>query len=138
MARITGSRGQIALTDESPAVVIASINTFTLNQARDYIEVTCFQDPNKTYVPGLPDVGGTFGGFYDRGTGSPEVGGNVVSLFAAAEGDVPVNMELTPDTNDSGHTWTGPAYLDVSITVDAKGAVSISGNFKASAGWQRN
>lgn len=135
--RISGRRGEIAITTVSPAVIIGSINQFTLKMGRDYIDVTSFGDVNKTYVPGLPDISGSFSGFLDQETGSPD-SGESFPLFEAAEGETPVTLRLTPNTNMTDRNWEGPAYLDVSIDVPVSGAATISGNFKASGAWTRN
>jgi hypothetical protein len=137
MARITGRHGRVEITDASPAVILGSISQWTLSQARDYVEVTAFEDTNKVYVPGLRDISGTIAFFYSMDAGSPAAG-DTEALFEAAESDDPVTLRLTPDSLDTLRSWTGPAYVDVSaFTVDVKGAVSGTANFKASGAWTR-
>lgn len=137
MARIHGKRGQVSLTTSSPAVPLISIDAFTLNMARDFVDVTSFGDANKTYVAGLEDISGTFSGNYDRGTGSPESGGNMADLLEAAGSETPIRLKLEPDTDDPTHYFEGPAYIDLSISTSASGAVKVSGNFKASGAWTK-
>lgn len=134
--RIHGRHGEVSFIDASPAVVIASLNAWTLNMARDYVEVTAFGDANKVYVPGLQDISGTLAGFYDMDEGSPTSGGSL-ALFEAAEGDTPVTLKLTPNTLDAGKYWSGSSYLDVSVNVAVNGAVTLSGNFKGAGAWAR-
>lgn len=134
--RMHGRHGQVAIGSGSPLTVVAALNKWTLNMARDYVDVTAFGDTNKAYVPGLPDISGTLGGFLDQEAGSPDAGGSA-ALLEAAEGDVPVTLRLTPNTEQAARYWEGPAYLDVSIDVAVNGACAISGNFKASGAWQR-
>lgn len=137
MARIHGRFGQVSRTDGSPDVIFGSISEFTLNQSRDYVEVTCFQDTNKQYVVGLGDISGTINFFYNLDAGSPEAGDSA-DLFAAADSATPVTLKLMPNTNDTTHYWTGDAYIDLgTITVSVSGAVSGTANFKGSGNWTR-
>lgn len=135
--RLHGKNGQVEIVDVSPAVVIASLNKWNLNMGRDYVEVTSFGDTNKEYVPGLPDISGSLGGFLDLSDGSPAEDGSE-ALFDAAEGDTPVTLKLTPSTNFATRYWKGLAYLDVSIDVAVNGAVTLAGNFKAAGPWTRD
>jgi hypothetical protein len=135
--RIHGSHGRVAIADGSPSVVLASINKWALNRTRDRADVTCFEDLNKVYVQGLPDIKGTLGGFYDAGDGSPLSGGNL-ALFDAAEGEVPVMLNLFPSSLFLERYWSGLAYLDASIDVAANGAVAISGTYAAAGAWTRH
>jgi hypothetical protein len=137
MARIHGRYGEVSRTDVSPAVIVGSVSKWTLKQTRDYVEVTSFQDANKTYVVGLKDISGSISFFYNLDTGSPAAG-DTEELFDMAESNDPVTIKLTPDTNNPLHYWTGPAYLDIdTIDVDVKGAVNGSATFKASGAWSR-
>jgi hypothetical protein len=136
--RIHGRHGSIELRDgvpPGPAVVLGSLNHWTLNMTRDYADVTAYEDDNKIYVPGPRDTAGTIAGFYDmEATGaSPSE-----PLFDAAEGDAPVKLALIPNSLDATHFWEGLAYLDVSIDVAANGAVTLSGGFKAGGPWTRS
>lgn len=134
--RIHGRHGSVEITDSSPAVVLGSLNHWTGNFARDYVEVTAFGDTEKQWVPGLQNREGTLAGFYDLDVASPASGPSV-PLFEAAEGDTPVTLKLIPSTLDPTHFWTGPAYLDVSIDVAVNGAVTLSGNWKGAGAWTR-
>jgi hypothetical protein len=133
MARIHGSKGSVEMG--SPGVAIASLNSWTLNMRRDRVDVTAFQDTNKQYVQGLPDISGDLGGWYDAGAGSPDNGN--LDLFDVAEGDTSVVLTLIPSTLASSNYWSGPAFLDASVSVSATGAVSISGSFVAAGAWAR-
>jgi len=138
MARIHGRHGQVTRTDVSPEVNIGSVMKWTLSQPRDYVEVTCFGDNNKVYVPGLRDISGSIDWAYNLDVGSPAAG-DTEELFEMAEADDPVSLALYPSTLDLTHYWAGPAYLDLaSLTVDVKGAVTGSSNFKASGSWSRS
>ena len=41
------------------AVALLSIKSFQLSLATEKINVTCFQDQNRVYVPGLRDISGS-------------------------------------------------------------------------------
>ena len=135
MNRMYGSHGSIMI-DPSPAtppvagdsVTVASMNSWTLSMARDKADVTAFQDTNKVYVQGLPDIKGTVGGWFDT---------DDVTIFDVALGEVAALLTLTPSTLFPTFLWKGLAWLDASIDVKATGAVSVSGNFVAAAGWVR-
>ena len=128
--RIHGSRGKVLMdpTGGATAVAIASLNAWTLDMARDKVDVTAFGDVNKQYVQGLPDVKGTLGGWYDDAE---------FELFDVAAGDVAAMLELVPDALKPTYLWSGLAYLDASINVSATGAVSVSSNFVGAGPWAR-
>lgn len=130
MARYHGSRGQIKLdpTGGATAVTVASLNSWTLDQARDKVDVTAFGDNFKQYVQGLPDVKGTIGGWFDE---------TETDLFDVAAGDIAATLELIPSTLIPTHLFKGPAFLDASIAVSATGAVSITSNFVGAGDWTR-
>jgi hypothetical protein len=100
-----------------------------LNAATDKADVTAFGDANKQYVVGLKDLKGSLSGWFDDAEDA---------LFAAADLDTPVELELAPvDTLATTLNWTGLAYVDASIDVPANGAISISGDFVAAGPWVR-
>lgn len=108
--------------------VVASLSQWSLNKTTDKIEVTAFGDLNKTYVQGLPDVKGTVNGWFDS---AQDV------LFDGAESSSGVNLYLYPSSLLPAQYHYGPAWLDASISVDVKGAVTISGAFVANGSWGR-
>lgn len=126
-----GSRGQIMLdpagTVPGTPVLVADLNAWTLDMARDQVDVTAFADVNKQYVLGLPDVKGTYGGWWNSAS-SP-------ALFDVAQGTSPVTLKLVPSEDEPTFFFEGLAYLDASINCPATGAVSISGNFVAAGAW---
>ena len=130
MARRHGSKGQILMDPTgSPTtpVVIASMNGWTLDLGREFVDVTAFGDTFKQSVPGLPSIAGTVKGWWDAAASRV--------LFDAALGDIAVFLKLVPSTLDATYSFSGPAYLDSSIEVAADGAVSISGNFQGAGDW---
>lgn len=107
--------------------VVANLNKWTLDLARDKEDVTCFGDTNKQYVLGLPDIQGELGGVWDETT-TPE-------FLRVALGDIPVMLELIPSTLTPTHMFKGLAYIDAGMDVDAQGAVTINGSFVAAGPW---
>lgn len=132
MARIHGSKGQVLMdpsgTIPGTPVVVASMNSWTLEMNRDRVDVTAFGDTFKQWVQGLPNIAGTLTGWYEN---------TELDIFDVAQGDVAVALKLVPSSLASTHFWTGPAYLDASINVTATGAVSISSTYVGAGDWTR-
>jgi hypothetical protein len=126
-----GSNGQIKMdpagTIPGTPTLVADLSAWTLDMARDQVDVTAFADVNKQYVLGLPDVKGTYAGWWNSAS-SP-------ALFDVAQGTTPVTLNLVPSTDEATFYFEGLAYLDASINCPATGAVSISGNFVAAGPW---
>lgn len=104
-------------------VIVAAKAEWSLNLARDTVEVTAFGDTNKVYVVGLKDVSGTYAGFLD-------LSGDLM-LTAAGE-DAKLISLYGDDTTLVGE---GSGFIDASITCSTTDAVRISGNFRASGPW---
>jgi hypothetical protein len=131
MPRYAGSKGAVyASTTLAGAVAfLPSLSKWTLDMATDKIDVTAFQDANKVYVQGQKDIKGTVSGFWDSANDA---------LFDAAESADGVRMVLYPSTLAPGLYFAGPAWLDASLEVDSKGAVTVSGEFVAAGSWSRS
>jgi len=131
MAVYPGRAGVIYLstTGTGTATNVIKLNEWTLNRTTDKIEVTSFGDPNKTYVQGLPDLQGTFSGFYDDTEGKP---------FTAASSTDGCKLYLYVSSSATSKYGYGPAWLDVSINTSVSGAVTIEGNFAANGAWGLN
>lgn len=115
-------------TPSSPAGLQAllSIDKFKLSLKTDKVDVTCFGDTNKVKVPGLPDVSGTFGGFWNS---------DEHALMAASQAITPGLLELIPHTSESSETFSGLAYLDADIDTGVSGAPTMTGTFVAAGPW---
>ena len=123
--RYHGKKGSVKIG----TTAVASLSKWTLNAATDKADVTAFGDNNKQYVVGLKDIKGSLAGWFDD---------EEDALFAAADGDTPVDLELAPvESLATTLNWKGPAYLDASIDVPANGAISISGDFVGAGDWVR-
>lgn len=125
MARIHGRSGRlyVNLTSGGTAEPVTFLNQWSINFATDNVEVTAFTDTNKTYVAGLPDVGGSFSGFYDDAT---------VQTYTAAVDGVARKFYLYPGSGTSQY-WFGTALFDFNVSSDVNGAVTIAGDFQAAS-----
>jgi hypothetical protein len=133
MARRHGSKGEVLLDDSGATppgtpTVLAAINKWSLDMAREKAKVTAFGDLNHQYVQGLPDVKGALGGWWDE---------TELRIFDVALGDTPALLKLVPSTITPTHFFSGPAYLDASIEVNSDGGVAISSEFVGSGDWSR-
>lgn len=116
----------MSTTGTGAATSVLQLNAWSINATTDKIEVTPFGSANKTYVQGLPDIQGTFGGFWNDGESKPFTGS------ASTDG---VKFYLYPTASAPTKYWYGPAWLDLSMDVGVSGAVTISGNFAANGSW---
>lgn len=107
-------------------VAIVSIKNFKLSLKTDKLDVTCFQDENKVYIPGMKDVSGTVAGFWNS---------EELTLFEAADAPTPGLLKLVPNTTENTFFWSGLAYLDADIDCSVDGAPAISGTFMAAGPW---
>jgi len=131
--RMHGYKGQVSAdkTGGATVVPIASLNSWTLDNKRDVVDVSAFQDVNHVYVTGIMDAKGTLGGWYDA---------DDPTLFDIAMGTVACSLELNPNTTlvaPALHKWTGKAWLDASIDVKSSGAITITSTWVAAGAWTK-
>ena len=113
-------------------VSIASIKAWTLSLKPDYEDVSCFQDTNKVYIPGLPDVSGTFNGFFNLAD---------LTILHATQSASPGQLQLFHNTQDltgsplAAPYFQGLAYLDADINCEVNGAPKMTSTFKAAGPW---
>ena len=131
MSAYAGRKGVVYLstTGSGNASAVLKLNNWTINRTTDKIEVTAFGDANKTYVQGLPDLQGTFSGFWDDGESKP---------FTAASSNDGCKLYLYPSSDAPTKYWYGPAWLDVSMDTGVSAAVAISGSFAANGSWSNS
>lgn len=124
MARIHGRNGVLyaALTGGGSAENIAFLNSWSLNNTSDKVDVTSFGDSNKTYVAGLPDSSGSYSGFYNDASDG---------LYDAALDGVARKFYIYPSSSDTGEYFYGTAFFDFNVESNVDGAVTISGDFAA-------
>jgi len=106
---------------------VAALKEWKLDLKRARADATCFGDPNKVYVQGLPDIAGDLTGVWDE-TESPV-------LFGVALGETAVMLKLIPSTLTPTYFFSGLAYLDTSIDVKADGVIEIKGTFAGAGAW---
>lgn len=126
--RMHGAHGQVKMDPAGGAspVIVASLNKWDLDMSTDKVKVTAFGDTNQIYVQGLPDIKGTYAGWYDPVDGH--------AIFDAAFGTAKPALELYPTSLDT-KKFSGRAILDSHISVDANGGVAINGSFVAAGAW---
>lgn len=133
MSAHAGRTGAVYLAIESVtgvATTTIKLSAWTLNRATDTYDVTSFNDTNKTYVQGLPDLKGTLTGFWDDTETKP---------FAGAISSTGVKLYLYPDIVNSPTKYAyGTAWLNASIETPVQGAVKLTGNFVAQNSWYVN
>ena len=128
MAAYAGRKGVVYMstTGTGSASVVIKLSQWTINRTTDKIEVTAFADTNKTYVQGLPDVQGTFSGFWDDTEGK---------LWTGAASSDGVKLYLYPSSDAPTKYWYGPAWVDATMDTGVAAAVTISANFAANGAW---
>ena len=106
---------------------VANKVEWTLNLNRDYVDATVFGDTNKTYLVGLKDIQGTFGGILD-------ISGD---LIVNATHQDTIQIYLYGDDRDAYEVMVarGPGLMDASITASNTDAIRVTGNFRASGPW---
>ena len=91
--------------------------------ATEKINVTCFQDTNRVYIPGMRDISGTLTGFWNS---------DDMSLIEATALTTPGCLELIPHSNDPSaatpHNFSGLAYMDAELDTDVEGAPGAVGH----------
>ena len=123
-----GPRGDLLRITRSSKLshLTLGVSEISVNYEQEKIDVSCFLDANKVYVPGLADLSGDYSGFWDDTEGK---------IFAAAKSLDGCNMYLYPSAAAPSKFWSGPAWLTVSMDMSVAGAVQISGSFAAAGSW---
>jgi len=130
MAVYHGRRGvvYISTTGSGAASIVLSLTDWSLDMATDTVEVTSFGDVNKVYVQGLPDINGSFSGFWNDAEDK---------LFTAASSTDGCKIYLYPSADAASKYFYGPAWLSVSVSTAVGDAVKVTGNFLANGTWKR-
>jgi hypothetical protein len=127
MAILSGRNGSVLYDPAGTTPVeIISVKEFKISWKTGKEDVSCFGDTNKVYVPGLPDVQGTLGGYWNSAD---------VTLFEAALAATPGMLELVPNTTESAFKFSGKAYLDADLDVKVDGAPTVTGTWMAAGPW---
>jgi hypothetical protein len=127
MAKHHGQEGRVYLQAYGQGVVnVCELNHWEISTERDRQEVTSFCDANKTYVLGKPDLTGTISGFWDDTNDA---------LWQASTGTQPAQLVLYPSHLVPDFYFSGPAWIDASMTTDAGSPVTVEGSFAAAGTW---
>jgi hypothetical protein len=128
----TGRDGQVlwdpAGVSPGTPVVVVSLNSWKLSLKTDRIDVSCFGDVNRVYVPGLKDVSGSLGGYWNS---------EELALVEAADMVTPGLLKLVPHSSEATFFWSGLAYMDADIDTSVDGAPALTGTFSAAGPWSR-
>jgi len=104
---------------------ILSLNAWKLSLKTEKEDVSCFGDPNKVYVPGMPDISGSVSGFLNSAE---------LALIAASQAATPGFLELGNNANEPTVLFSGLAYMDADIDCSLA-APKIAGSFMAGGPW---
>ena len=127
MAIKTGRYGKVSWDPAGGTALteIISLNTWTLNQETEMEDVSCFSDTNRVYVPGLKDLKGDLGGFWNSAE---------LTLWKAADSGTPGTLSLQPNSTEPGFKWQGLAYMNASIDCSLS-APKVTGTWAAAGSW---
>ena len=130
MTRFHGRNGQVylAVASGGTAAPLPFQATWTINMSVDKQDVTAFGDANKSYVAGLPDSSGDFGGFLDDSTSQ---------TYIAATDGLPRNFYLYPSTLTTTEYFFGTILPDFSVAGGVGAVVSIKSTWNAASTVQR-
>lgn len=128
MAILSGRYGQVlySATGTGTPVEIVSLNKWKASFKVDKLNVTCFGDTNKVYVPGIKDLDGSVSGFWNS---------DELTLFHAADASTPGLMKLVPNSTEATFFWEGLAYLDAEIDCSVDGAPTVTGTIIPAGPW---
>ena len=132
MSRYHGKTGRIYVSVDASATAepVVSMSAWSLALPRDRVDVTAFGDANKQKVQGLPDISGSFSGWFDDSEDA---------LYTAADSSDGAKIYLYPDAENAPLAyWYGTAWIDISeVTAGVAEAVAVSASFEAAGAWQR-
>lgn len=116
----------ISTTGGGVATAVIKLNKWAVDSSTDKIPTTSFGDANKTYVQGLPDIKGSFSGFWDD---------TETKITTGAASTTGIVMYLYPSSQAPSKFKAGPAWLDQSIEVDVNGSINVNATFVANGSW---
>ena len=114
MARITGKTGAVKIG----GVVVASLNAWDLNIKLDTVDVTCFSDIWHILLSTFLGWTGTVSGVWMSAAGN-------IDFWTAVTSGAVVTLDFYPDIGTT-EKWSGTAFCDFNIKVDAKGAITFT------------
>jgi len=125
MAARHGRNGRITLDTSSAgngsAVAISKKNKWSVDGSVDQVETTSFGDTTKTFVSGLPNNSGDFGGYWDDSD---------TAIYNAWGSSVARKFYLYPDfTNDAGTYYFTTAFVSLKAAGGVGEAVTFEGTW---------
>jgi hypothetical protein len=128
MSRYHGRRGVIyaSTSGTGNATQVIALTDWSIDRSTDTVEMTALLDTNKVYSQGLPDVSGTFNGFYDD---------TDTKVITGADSTDGVKLYVYPSADAATKYAYGPAWLSYSISGGVGDAVKISAKFSANGAW---
>lgn len=127
MSRLHGRAGRLYVglaSSTAAAEPVAFLREWEITFETDDVEVTAFGDTNKVYVAGLPDIGGSYSGWYDDAT---------AQLYTAAVDGAARRFYLYPTIALTTTYFWGTATFDMTAGAAVDGAIAVNGNFKAAS-----
>jgi len=128
VSRIHGRNGRLYVglaSSTSAAEGVPYTAKWSISFSTDRVDVTAQGDRNKQKVAGLPDVTGTYEGFFDDAS---------AQLYTAASDGAARRFYLYPSTpSTAGPYWFGTAVFDFDAEGAVDDAVKISGDFDAAS-----
>lgn len=124
-ARIPGTRGVVylAATTTAAASPVTFVSDWTVSVAQTWIDVTGCGAAQKEYVTGIPDVSGSFSGWYDDATSQ---------TYLAARDGLPRSFYLYPDQRDApGECFYGSVIADFAVAGGVQAAVAMTCAWRA-------
>ena len=120
--RLHGRNGLVYLSvhNGDQASPLAYLNSWSVSFTHELIETTTVTDDQRVHVAGLPDVSGSFTGFWDDATSQ--------TYIAAVDG-LPRNMYLYPNARNMGQFFSGSVLPDMAVTGSATGDVAVTVNW---------
>lgn len=106
--------------------LVKGLSSWTLDMPTDYVETTEFNEANKSWVQGLPNIAGQLGGFWDD---------TETKLSAGAVSVDGVSLLIYPNKSALAKYAQGPAWIDVSFKGAVNSADDITVNYRANGGW---
>ena len=130
--RIHGRNGLIyrSVTSGAAASPLTQQASWSVTFARGVQDTTTYGSPVVTYTALLPDISGTFAGFWDDAT---------AQAYLAATDGLPRSMYLYPDSTNPGQFFSGSVLPDYSIDGAIAGGVNVSSTWVQALGtpWTR-
>jgi hypothetical protein len=112
-------------SDSAAAEPVPYVAQWSIEFSTDNAEVTANGDTNKVYVAGLPDVSGSFSGFFDDAS---------AQTYTAGSDGLARRFYLYPTTPAAtGPYWFGTGLFDFKTEASVDDSVKMSGDFQAAS-----